>query len=36
LTENIDVESARAVLSDSQDEAEIAAARGRLRAVERA
>ncbi|MGN5239543.1 MULTISPECIES: F0F1 ATP synthase subunit epsilon [unclassified Rhodococcus (in: high G+C Gram-positive bacteria)] len=36
LVETIDVEAAKAVLAESQDDAEIAAAKGRLRAVERA
>ena len=36
LVETIDVEAAKTVLAESQDDAEIAAAKGRLRAVERA
>ena len=36
LVQDIDVDSAKAVLAESQDEAEIAVAKGRLRAVERA
>ncbi|TCN55660.1 F-type H+-transporting ATPase subunit epsilon [Rhodococcus sp. SMB37] len=36
LVESIDIEAAKVVLAESQDEAEIAVAKGRLRAVERA
>ncbi len=36
LVEDIDVEAAKSILAESQDEAAVAAARGRLRAVERA
>ncbi len=36
LAEDIDVEAAKSILAESQDEAAVAAAKGRLRAVERA
>ncbi|MFZ2526219.1 MAG: F0F1 ATP synthase subunit epsilon [Rhodococcus sp. (in: high G+C Gram-positive bacteria)] len=36
LVEDIDIDAAKAILAESQDETEIAVARGRLRAVERA